>query len=672
MLFKMSLRNVKRSMKDYAIYFFTLIIGVSVFYVFNAIGSQAAMMEMNQSTREIVKMLKSSISMTSVFVAVVLALLIVYASRFLMKRRHGEFAIYMSLGMSKWQVSKMLLTETVVIGGISLLVGLIFGIGLSQLMSVLVANLFEADMTAYQFTFSVEAAQKTVLYFVIMYLMVIVLNNVAVTKMKLIDLMRSGKKSETIHNKNLFVCFVVFILAAAALGCAYYQVGWNYTELNEAKMIASIITGMVSTFFIFWSVSGAILRLIMSMKNTYYRSIHAFTFRQISSMINTMVFAMTVICLMLFVTICAISSSFAVRNSMNHNLQALCPADVDVEIKDPDIKDTGKLYEKYGYDIGENMGEYVTFSTYRDKDFTIEDSFGELSDDIKKSVPFLQTGNKEEIVGISDYNHLRMLYHQKPLSLAKGQYIVLCNFQSMKTYRDAALKANTAIEVFGQKLSPKYKKCQNGFLQLSASRTNSGVVVVPDEVVKNQKSDVAYFIGNYITKDKTAIEKIEKQQKERFEKIMEKETDEKPLEYVYTTKTEVADSALGLGAVLAFLGIYIGLVFLVSSGAILSLKSLSECVDSVDRYGILRKIGVEEKDILGSLRTQLAIFFLLPLGLAIIHSIAGMKFATMFLESLGTWKMWNSIFVSGGILALVYGGYFIISYMSSKQIISES
>ena len=90
MLFRMSLKNIKGKLRDYAIYFFTLIIGVSIFYVFNAIGGQAAMMQIASSNSSIVELLTTSLSIVSYFVAVVLALLIVYASRFLMKRRNRE------------------------------------------------------------------------------------------------------------------------------------------------------------------------------------------------------------------------------------------------------------------------------------------------------------------------------------------------------------------------------------------------------------------------------------------------------------------------------------------------------------------------------------------------------------------------------------------------------
>lgn len=347
MLFKMSLRNMKRSIKDYAIYFFTLIIGVSVFYVFNAIGSQASMLQLKKSQYEIIELLQSMLSATSVFVAVILALLIVYASRFLMKRRHGEFAVYMTLGMSKGQVSVILFAETVLIGIISLGVGLLLGTALSQLMSAAVVDMFEADMSAYHFSFSAESAQKTVVYFVIMYLAVIVLNNVAVTKMKLIDLIQSVKKTEPISNRNPWICLLVFVVSVVGLVYAYYIVGWNYNDLNQSKLAVLIMIGAVSTFLIFWSISGIALKVVMSMKQTYHKGINAFTFRQMSSMMNTMVLAMTVICLMLFLTICAIASSFSVRNSMNDNMKSLCPADCELQLGNLDYSKEA-YSEEYG------------------------------------------------------------------------------------------------------------------------------------------------------------------------------------------------------------------------------------------------------------------------------------------------------------------------------------
>ena len=170
MLFKLSLSNLKKSLKDYAIYFFTLVIGVAVFYVFNSIETQTAFLEFSSSTKEIISLLISMLSGVSVFISVVLGLLIVYAGSFLMKRRNKEFALYLILGMGKGKISAIIFIETFMIGLVSLVAGIIVGIIASQFTSTFAANLFEANMSQYHFVVSGKAILKTAIYFGIMYM----------------------------------------------------------------------------------------------------------------------------------------------------------------------------------------------------------------------------------------------------------------------------------------------------------------------------------------------------------------------------------------------------------------------------------------------------------------------------------------------------------------------
>ena len=153
MLCKLSLKNIKKSFKDYIIYFATLIMGVAIFYMFNAIDSQTAFMQVSEADVKAIQGLVDLIGAVSVVVAVILGYLVVYANRFLMKRRNKEFAVYMTLGMSKRKISLLLFIETVILGVVSLVVGILVGSGLSQLMSVFLINMFEADMREFKFTF---------------------------------------------------------------------------------------------------------------------------------------------------------------------------------------------------------------------------------------------------------------------------------------------------------------------------------------------------------------------------------------------------------------------------------------------------------------------------------------------------------------------------------------
>ena len=660
MLCKLSIRNLRRSLRDFAVYFMTLVIGVSVFYVFNAIGGQAATLRLTQSQHEVIQLLDTVMSGTSVFVAGVLGLLIVYASRFLMKRRSKEFALYMLLGMGKGKISAILLIETILIGIGSLAVGLILGIGLSQLMSALVVNLFEADMKAYHFTVSGAAIVKTILYFAVMYLVVMVFNSVVITKMKLIDLIQTGRRSEQIRLKSPVLCVIVFLLAAGMLAFAYHQVSWQNVSLSRNEMLVYIAMGTAATFGIFWSVSGMLLRVMMSMKNVYHRGLNVFTIRQISSKINTMVFSMTIICLMLFVTICTLTSAFSIRNSMNANLQELCPADFLLAVDltgSPDGSKPLTITERC--DPTADAADYVDLCVYSDPAFTFADAFGDALAVLQEQYPFLQSEMPEQFVRVSDYNRLMRLYGGEMLTVNDGDFILLCDFKTMQTVRDMALQHGTEIHAFGQTLRPQYDCCKHGFIEMAAEHINIGLYVVQDAVLDGAAPVTEYFIGNFAGEDTEAAEA-------RLHDLAAA-ADISGIQ----TRSEIYAAAIGLGAVVTFLGLYVGLVFLIACGAILALKELSESTDSAGRYELLRKLGADEKSLSQSLFRQTGSFFLLPLVLAALHSVFGMQYSVHFMEVFGMEHIVDSITATSIILLAVYGGYFLATYLCSKGIIRE-
>jgi putative ABC transport system permease protein len=674
----MSLQNIKRSIRDYAIYFFTLIIGISVFYVFNAVGGQAAMMRVSASSNDVVGLLKSMLSGVSVFVAVVLALLIVYASRFLMKRRNREFALYMMLGMGKRKISAILLMESLIVGAGSLVAGLLVGIAASQLMSALVASLFEADMTAYKFSISTDALILTVVCFVVMYFAVMLLNGVAVTRMKLIDLMNSSRKSEKISMRNPYLCVAIFIISAVLLGAAYYQVTVDFDSLNENRLMIAIVMGAVTTVLIFWSVSGLMLRILMSVKKAYFKGLNAFTFRQISSKINTMVLSMSVICLMLFITICTLSSAFTVRNSMNKNLKECCPADVQItynypdgEAKEPGENKIESLYNECGEKLTENIKEYTFLGIYRDSEFTYEDFLGVHKEEYEEEDAVVLFSGVESLVKLSEYNALRNIFGMKEIALESDEFAVICDYKVIMHYIDYILRDTDSLTIFGHELKPKYNNTIDGFVEIGSQPLNYGMIIVPDSIVDETGIVSMIFTGNYdatIKNEKIGIdEKITASYKKVQEYVSEKEDEG----YCYLdTKNDIYGSTVGMTAIITFLGLYIGIVFLIASGAILALKELSDSVDSIPRYEMLRKIGAEEKTINKSLFCQTGIFFLLPLALAIIHSIFGMKFAVKVLEGFGTDGIGMSIAATSIILAIIYGGYLLVTYLNSKSIVN--
>ena len=675
MLFKLSLKNIGKSIKDYAIYFFTLILGVATFYVFNAIDDQSVMMKVSSTTTEIIKLMTNVLSGVSVFVSIILAFLIIYASRFLIKRRNKEFGVYLTLGMSKKKISLILFIETLIIGIVSLVVGLGIGFLLSQLMSILVANMFEADLTRFQFVFSTNACIKTLIYFSIMYFVVMIFNTINISKCKLIDLMHSNKKSEKIKLKNPLLCTIVFVISCIALGFAYYQVTGGIEKMTNANSIfVPIGIGAISTFFVFWSLSGLLLKIFISMKNTYYKGLNSFTLRQFSSKINTMTFSMTIICLMLFITICVLSSALSMKNSLNKNVVEFSPKDIEiskpanVDLEDSDFTDKQienyklsfeEIFIKNGFDF-KKFKNIVYFSLYADDYVTLKSTLGTYYKTAKKNYPFLRYDDYIVLMKNSDYNNLANNFNLEKINLNSDQYAVVGNYKKMIDIKNEALKRNTEIIVNQRIYLPKYKKAINGFYEMGSQKSEIGFIVLPDDALnENQKISnkmVADYNGNQddIEKDVTSFLN-------------------NTSNYIITfnTKKDIREASVGLGAIVTFLGLYLGIIFLISCAAILALKELSESSDNVEKFVVLRKIGVDEQELNKALFKQIGIFFMFPLILAIIHSIFGVMFCNNILKTMGVSFNLKSVIITSLFIIFIYGGYFFITYICSKNIIKE-
>lgn len=685
MLFKLAFKNIKKSVSDYAIYFFTLVLGVAIFYVFNAIDSQTAMMKVSEGTRDIIDLMLNMLSGVSVFVSFVLGFLIIYASRFLMKRRNKEFGIYMTLGMSKGKISKILVVETFLIGLLSLVVGLLLGTALSQVMSVIVANMFEADLTEFTFVISTDAIVKTIIYFGIMYLLVMIFNTISVSRCKLIDLINANKKTETVKLKNPYLCIIIFIVAVAILGYSYYSVTIDVENLRETWQIFLIIgLGALGTFLLFFSLSGLVLRILQHFKKFYYKGLNSFTIKQFSSKINTTVFSMTVICLMLFVTICVFSSCMSMKNAMTANLKELAPVDIELA-KTRDIP--REFIEEYGYseqqvnnsyqsieddldsvdfDINNYYKDIISINTYTTAEFTVRSTLGSTYDEVYKKYPFMTYDAVEEIVTISDYNKAAKVLGLDTYSLDDDEYLVIADYDNMVNVRNMALKDSATITISGKIYYPKYDKCMDGFLEISNSHVNDGIFIVPDDAVSNLSVEKEYLYANY-----KADSDDEKQEIENL--LLSKSDALENIESTLgaSTRLSIYEGSVSLGALVTFIGLYLGVIFLISSAAILALKELSEATENKERFKMLRKIGADEKLINKALFRQIAIFFLAPLVVAIIHSIFGIIFCNYILETFGNESLLLAIVLTAVFLVVIYGGYLLITYYCSKRIIKE-
>lgn len=673
MYFKLAFKNIKKSYKNYVIYFLTLIFGICIFYTFNSIESQSVMMELNEQKQSAFMMAEQLIGYFSVFIAFVLGFLIVYANNYLIKRRKKEFGIYMTLGMENGSLSKMIFLETLFIGAISLGIGVVLGIMLSQALSVLTAYMFQVDLTEFQFVFSPLGFKRTVLCFSIIYLVVLIFNFISARKIKLIDLLTASKRNEKPTIKNLWVSVILFLVSVGILGTAYYKVihdGIAFASFNALGL--PILLGCIGTFIFFYSLTGFFLKVIQGNKKFYLRDLNMFVMKQISSKINTTFVSLSFICLMLFLAICTFSGGLGINRAIN-----------------ADLKDLTKFDVTFWSNSGENIENLLKEKNIDISNIAKEDSNMVMYDSEVKYSSFLSkegmtamknyfpvaNDNDILVIGENGYNNTLKLLGKEPVNLKENKYLAVGNIDEMKKWVNESLENGNIdqmkklvnkssengkkINISGKTLEPANKKYENINLYNFTMKGDILILVVKDSLLEGLKPVSSRF--NMMLKDNSNT-------KEELESIRDQLVESQ----VYSiTKKEIYDNVAGLGATMAYLGIYLGLIFIITSAVVLAIQQLTESTDNVERYRLLKEIGVDQKMINKAIFTQVGVYFMLPLSLAIVHSIVGLKISSTIVGVFGNASIMPNIIITAIIFVIIYGGYFLATYLGAKKNINE-
>ncbi|WP_299995906.1 ABC transporter permease [uncultured Clostridium sp.] len=653
MYFKLATRNLKKSLRDYTIYFLTLVFGVCIFYTFNSIESQKIMMNLTEEQATAFQMINLVMGVASVFISFVLGFLIVYANNFLVKRRKKEFGIYMTLGMENTQLSKLIFVETMLIGIISLAVGIALGILLSQMLSIFTAKLFKVNLVNFTFVFSKVAFIKTIVCFGLIYLVVLIFNSFTIRKVKLIDLLTSEKKNERLRVKNIWVSVVVFIISVVMIGLAYYIVIKNGVAIASPVTLGiPILLGAIGTLLFFFSLSGFLLKVMQSNKKFYLKDLNMFVLRQINSKINTTFISMTFICLMLFVAICTFSSGLGISKGLNKDVEDLTKFDITIWNLNGD-----NIENELGKDKLNSIGNYAEYTNYI-TDVPYSKFLNKNGMEIGSSYYPIFTDSYINAITISDFNELLRLLGKEAIHLNKDEYLVFSDIEDMQKSIKESMDNKIKISINGKELTPANNEVFNIVAYDSTMKNNICTFVVNDEVIEGLKPINTYLNLNY---------KGNKSNAEGY--INELLKDNNKTEIYYATKENVESTMAGLGATVSYLAIYMGVIFLITSAAVLALQQLCESADNIYRYDLLKKVGVDERIINKSLFVQVGIYFMIPLLVALIHSIAGLKFAQGVVSIVGDGNMMKYILITLVVLVVIYGGYFISTYNGAKKMI---
>ena len=661
---KLIIKNVGKNIRDYLIYFLTLTISVSVFYAFNSISDQPAFSEMGMTKTLLYDQLGILLSTLTVLIAVVLAFLIIYANLFLLKRRKKELGLYMVLGMKKGRISRIFAGETFCVGVIALVTGLCLGVALSQGISLVALKLFAIELSKFQLVFSVGAFQKTALCFAVIFLLVMTFNVWSVSSVQLIDLLTAGRKNETSQNRSRLLPVLLFLVSLACIlssGVMFYKNGILPSRENRSFQVAGILL-VAGTFLFFYSLSTVLVQVLRANSNVYLRGLNTFLVRQVGSKIRTNYFIMTIVCGLLTVTICAVSVGVSTALAMNELSGSATPYDLNVLSNvstdgDSSILEylASKDADLSGY--AENMEQISIYEA----DFT----YGSLFEGQNVELWPIDEGILDSgvsVLAVSDFNRALAMQGKEPVALTENQYLLNCNYKGTFQYVEKALESHADLVLAGIPLQRASDTVlEETYFMTSVGNNDRGTLIVPDAVARSLTKDVNVLLVQYRTDaDSDAV----------LQKMIPIGLDDTH-GYRYAEKNMMYDMFYGLNALISFLCCYIGLIFLLICAALLALKQLTETTDNIYRYGLLQKLGAKKEQINRTLLSQTAIFFMAPLAVAGIFSAVLMGKAMEIVEEFMNIHISANLRVTVVLFLVVYGSYFLATYLSCKRMVVE-
>ncbi|EFC97930.1 ABC transporter permease [Hungatella hathewayi] len=735
--FDMAFKNVRKSARDYLIYFFTIALGVALFYSFNSIGKQFSVLKI-PDTLSYISFTVSSMAVISVFVCLIIGFLIVYANRFLLKRRKKEIGIYMTLGMSERNISDLLMLETLLIGIFAVAVGIPIGILVSQGLMIFSAQMLNIPMKQAKLFISQEAIAGSILFFFVLFAVVHLFNKKEIRKLKLIELLKAEKQNEAIKT-NGFVSILSFFLSVFLTLAGYYFLFYDPLQNMMNALVFGILLISVGTILFFFSVSAILLSVFGNIKSYYYRGLNMFVLRQLSSRIKSSGLSMAVICILLFLSAASMAVGPILGKSSVKGTDQAMPYDAELVRNYPgSYQDYGKENDPWvnldssdqndgwdqsdgwnqndgwdqsdgwdqndgwdqsdGWNQNENLdqqwgtadvsgsNEMVENSALWEGSLTenlqrlgfpLSDIFkecGELtiyfSDDLKEQAFLVEGYPRKEsekgfgnftigIVGVEEYNRMMELQEKEGISLGENEFAITYNMSEYGgIYQYYANNHKKPLRINGYDLNLKEDGVYVRTMGIENVLMNNGTVIVPEKVLSGLAANRTMLNGNF-KDENTGYTKF-------VEAVRALNTN-----LIWTTRQDTFVEVTMANILLSYVGLYLGICFIITAGAVLALQQLSQTADNQQRFLLLQKLGTKRSMMLKAMRVQIVTYFALPFLLALMHAWVMITYTMNTITNLSLAEQLNYVYLSGGIVLVLYGTYFVGTYLGSRRIVLE-
>lgn len=613
MLLKLSFSSMQKKLKDYLVLLFGLTISIAIFYMFQTLAQNKAFIESNAMISQIVFIFHVG----SFILGAITIFYIFYATSFMLTLRQKEMGMYMTLGAKKRKITQLMFFETFFIGIISLVTGILIGIGLA-------AGIAEIFMWQLNFSgdgfeaFYISSLITTVIFYVALFLLTSIVNAWQIGRKSVLNLLHADQKLDQIKT-NGFKTFIGVFFAIILIGIGYYAM-MHMAKLAEFGIIIATVTIIPGTYLIFISLLPYFIKKLKQSRTLNEKGINSFTLGQLRFRMQHLTKVLGTVAMLIALGLGAMTAGISFYH--NIEIQSSMFFANDVVVHQPGNEDK-KVIEAI--------------------DFTEKNSYHYKVDN--EAVYFLKEDlldNPPEIKSYTEDFELPKTIRVNE-TLPDEKYSLYENENTSELPDDwwsaLSTELNASYQMFGGM----------DIFVYSAAEYES----IPSEelqVILGKVEDFTDYLPH--------LEKINDHQLQLAEAYRGENVEVVGTKY----SNYIAFQAIASGTI--FMGLFLGIAFLMMMASVLMFKLLSSAGADVIRYSMLRKIGVRKSLLVKSIYRELFLLFLFPALVGLVHVIVGMQmFSFIIIEPYA--KIWIPI----SIFLLIYGIYYWITVQMYKRIV---
>lgn len=689
---KLAFRNARRSMKDYLVYLLTMAAVAALMFAFNSLIFSEDIQRMCSEAVVLTVML----GVVTFFIVLIVAWLINYMAKFMLEKRSREFATYLLIGLKKKELSRLYMTENLLIGTAAFILGMAVGILLQQVIMTVFFAVFSEEYNLH-IEMNLWCLLMTVCCYFACYLFALMRNKRVFKKMSIAQLLTMEKKNDEFKIRHEKIRQWLFILAAAYILFVYVMMIRGCSLWMGLLLMAGFIAAV---YFLFAGLSAFIICRVQKKGKGMYRKNRIFLYRQFASKVHTMRFTMGTLTLLLVCALLGGAFSFMFTSYQGQAIDYCMPFDVLIHSPDPGDDFSEEISAIQSYNA---IQEQRIYQIYENKTQTMNRYFGTHVataaethvDGQGNFIPGNEYYTYDTYMKLSDYNALQKMLGKEPVTLGEDEYALQTKGRIQRDF---------GSDIYGVQI-------ESGNKTLSLSQVYTGafsqngingadyLLIVPDEICRGMTPYYSVYAADIqgegtaelrdlldkVHRHKHGIQTYDEYEKD-YEEGTAKEEDwqENLLEATGTDDVVVmiadifvrdidgADMKFVIASV-TFPLEYIALIFVFVALTILSVQQLSDAGKYKFRYDVLKKLGMKRRERNSVIFRQLALYYLVPaLAAVAISSVIAVYAGNQFV--LYTGAKGSGIYYFGVSLAIsagVYVIYFLATYVGFKRGVDE-